>query len=230
VIRLDRVGHVYSAGTPWARRALGGVSLEIDRGQGVLVVGSNGSGKSTLAWILAGLLIPSEGEALLDDRPIDKAGPLAAIAFQHARLQLFRPTVAEDVAFGGRVEADDVDTALEAVGLEPDDLRHRRIDELSGGQQRRVAIAGLLARRPELLVLDEPFAGLDAAGRETLVEVVAGLRVSQNLALVVVSHDYEDATRYAQRILALEGGRVVLDRPAEDALAAGELAGVEGLV
>jgi energy-coupling factor transport system ATP-binding protein len=230
LIRLHQVGHVYAAGTPWARRALSGVTIDIERGEGILVVGSNGSGKSTLAWILAGLLIPSEGEALLDDEPIDKAGPKAAIAFQHARLQLFRPTVAEDVVFGSRVEEEDVDTALTAVGLESSDIRDRRIDELSGGQQRRVAIAGLLARRPELLVLDEPFAGLDAEGRETLIEVVAGLRVSQNLALVVVSHDYEDATRYAQRIVALEGGRIVLDRPAEEALAGGELAAVEGLV
>jgi energy-coupling factor transport system ATP-binding protein len=217
VIELVGIGHVYSRNTPWARRALDSVDLGVDVGQGLLVVGANGSGKSTLAWILAGLLSPSEGTATISGEPLDRAGPKVAISFQHARLQLFRPTVAADVAWGRGVEPADVDPALEAVGLDPDEVRDRRIDALSGGQQRRVALAGLLARRPELLILDEPFAGLDHEGRQTLIGVLGRLRAN-GLAIVVVSHDYEDAEEYVDRVLVLEDGRVVLTAPVAEAL------------
>lgn len=216
MIELRGVGHVYSRGTPWARRALSGVDLDIGIGEGLLVVGPNGSGKSTLAWILAGLTVPSEGSALMDGEPLDTVGPRSTMLFQHARLQLFRSTVAADVAWGGGVEEEAVDPALRLVGLDPAEVRGRRIDELSGGQQRRVALAGLMARRPELLVLDEPFSGLDAEGRSTLVEVLGRLRAS-GTAVVVVSHDYEGAEDYVSRVVALEDGRVVIDSPVEAA-------------
>lgn len=218
MIELAGVGHVYSRNTPWARRALAGVDLTVDVGEGVLVVGANGSGKSTLAWILAGLLSPSEGTAAIGGEPLDRAGPKVAISFQHARLQLFRPTVGADVAWGRGVEKEDVDPALVAVGLDPDEIRDRRIDALSGGQQRRVALAGLLARRPEMLILDEPFAGLDHKGRETLIGVLGRLRAN-GLAIVVVSHDYEDAEEYVDRVVALADGRVCLSGPVAEALA-----------
>ena len=217
MIELAGIGHVYSRNTPWARRALSGVDMTVDTGQGVLVVGANGSGKSTLAWILAGLLTPTEGTAILSGEPLDRAGSKVAISFQHARLQLFRATVRADVAWGRDVEDEDVDPALEAVGLDPAEIRDRRIDALSGGQQRRVALAGLLARRPELLILDEPFAGLDHDGRETLIGVLGRLRAN-GLAIVVVSHDYENAEEYVDRVVALEDGRVVLSGPVADAL------------
>ena len=218
MIELAGVGHVYSRNTPWARRALTGVDMTVEVGQGVLVVGANGSGKSTLAWILAGLLVPTEGTATISGEPLDRAGSKVAISFQHARLQLFRPTVGADVAWGRGVEKEDVDPALEAVGLDPEEIRDRRIDALSGGQQRRVALAGLLARRPELLILDEPFAGLDHEGRETLIGVLGRLRAN-GLAIVVVSHDYEDAEEYVDRVVALDEGRVCLSGPVSEALA-----------
>ncbi|HEV2369409.1 MAG TPA: ABC transporter ATP-binding protein, partial [Acidimicrobiales bacterium] len=192
MIELRGIGHVYSRNTPWARRALEAVDLDIDVGQGVLVVGANGSGKSTLAWILAGLIVPWEGTATIDGEPLDKAGDKVAISFQHSRLQLFRPTVAADIAWSRGVSDDDVDPALRFVGLDPAVVRERRIDELSGGQQRRVALAGLLARRPELIVLDEPFSGLDSQGRTTLWAVLGRMR-SNGTSVVVVSHDYEGA-------------------------------------
>lgn len=210
MIELRGVGHVYSPRTPWARRALSDVDLDVGLGQGVLVVGANGSGKSTLAWILAGLTLPTEGTATVDGQPIDGSGSKVAISFQHARLQLFRPTVAADVGWGRGVEAEDVEPALLSVGLDPEEVGARRIDELSGGQQRRVALAGLLARRPELLILDEPFSGLDHEGRDTLIGVLGRLRAN-GLAVVVVSHDYEDAEEYADRVVALEDGRVTMD-------------------
>lgn len=217
MIELRGVGHVYSPRSPWAKRALEGVDLDVEVGQGILVAGANGSGKSTLAWILAGLLVPREGTALMDGRPLDTVGPKVALSFQHARLQLFRSTVAADVAWGQGIEEADVDPALRAVGLDPAEVRDRRIDQLSGGQQRRVALAGLLARRPELLVLDEPFSGLDHEGRQTLVGVLGRLRAN-GLSVVVVSHDYEGADEFAQRVVVLDEGRVVQEAPVTEAL------------
>lgn len=217
MIELRGVGHVYSPHSPWAKRALEGVDLDIGIGQGLLVAGANGSGKSTLAWILAGLLVPREGTARMNGEPLDSVGPKVALSFQHARLQLFRSTVAADVAWGRGIEDADVDPALAAVGLDPAEVRDRRIDQLSGGQQRRVALAGLLARRPELLVLDEPFSGLDREGRRTLVAVLGRLRAN-GLSVVVVSHDYEDAHEFADRVVVLEEGRVVLEAPVSEAV------------
>ena len=218
---LDGVGHVYSAGTPWAHRALGGVNLELDDGDRLIVVGPNGSGKSTLAWILAGLLAPSEGTITIDGDPLRLDDGHTAMAFQHARLQLLRPYVAEDVRFGLDVGDEVVDAALNDVGLEPSRFRTRRIDELSGGEQRRVALAGVLARRPRLLVLDEPLAGLDAPSREALVQVIG--RLSGELITVVVTHDTEDAERIADRALMLGDGEITADGSVADVLASPEV-------
>jgi energy-coupling factor transport system ATP-binding protein len=213
MITLRGVGHVYSDGSPWAHRALTGVDLDIAAGDRVLVVGANGSGKSTLAWIVAGLTAPTEGTATIDGAALSSVHGGVAICFQHVRLQLFRPTVAEDVAFGAPA-AGSVDAALRVVGLDPDAFRTRRIDELSGGEQRRVALAGLLVRRPRLLVLDEPFAGLDRPGRRLLVDLIGRLPERTGTATVVVSHDVEDATRFADRVLELRDGELVGERAA----------------
>ena len=215
---LDGVGHVYSSGTPWAHRALEGVDLRLEDGDRVIVVGPNGSGKSTLAWILAGLLVPSEGRVTIDDGPLSIADGHTAMAFQHARLQLLRPTVAADVRFGLDIDEEAVDRALQDVGLDPPRFRERRIDELSGGEQRRAAIAGVLARSPRLLVLDEPLAGLDAPSREALVQVLG--RLPTGLTTVVVTHDTEDAERMADRALVLADAHVSADGPVAEVLAA----------
>lgn len=213
-VRLSGVGHVYSDGSPWAHRALAGVDLSIDAGESVFVIGRNGSGKSTLAWILAGLLVPSEGAAELEGVPLDRCIAAVGLAFQHARLQLLRSTVRADVKAAAGVGDAAADAALRLVGLDPAIFAHRRVDELSGGEQRRAALAGLLAGRPRLLVLDEPFAGLDREGRESLIDVLGELRRTQGTTLVVVSHDTEDAGRVAERVITLEGGRIVGDGPA----------------
>jgi energy-coupling factor transporter ATP-binding protein EcfA2 len=213
---LDHVGHVYSAGTPWAHRALEDVNVRFADGARIVVVGPNGSGKSTLAWILAGLLVPSEGKVTLDDGPLSIEESHTAMAFQHARLQLLRPRVGEDVRFGLDVDDAAVDTALADVGLDPARFRERRIDELSGGEQRRVALAGVLVRRPRVLVLDEPLAGLDAPSREALVQVLG--RLPTGLTTVVVTHDTEDADRIADRALVLGDGRIVADGPVIEVL------------
>jgi energy-coupling factor transport system ATP-binding protein len=205
MISLRGVGHVYSSGTPWAHRALGGVDLDVTPRERVLVVGTNGSGKSTLAWILAGLIHPSEGIASIDETPLSDVRGAVAIAFQHARLQLFRPTVAEDIAFGTAATGRDVDAALALVGLEPDAFRDRRIDELSGGEQRRVAIAGLLLRRPRLLVLDEPTTGVDVEAQETLAALLESLHRELDVTILYVSHEFGAVEEFVERIVLVQG-------------------------
>jgi len=205
MISLNGVGHIYSPKTPWAHRALTGIDLEVGPRERLLVVGANGSGKSTLAWILAGLIEPTEGTATIDGGSLADTRGVVAISFQHARLQLFRPTVADDVHFGTESGRNEVDDALRTVGLDPSTFRDRRIDELSGGEQRRVALAGMLVRSPKLVVFDEPFAGLDRPSRRLLIDVIADLQT----ATVVVSHDYEDAGRFSDRVLELHRGELV---------------------
>jgi energy-coupling factor transport system ATP-binding protein len=208
-VRLRNVGHVYAHGTPWAHRALAGIDLDIEPGEGVVVTGPNGSGKSTLAWVLAGLVAPSEGEALLGERRMTERIGEVGIGFQHARLQLLRPTVLADVAYGTtRAVARE---ALARVGIDPDAMGRRRVDALSGGEQRRVALAGILARRPVLVVLDEPLAGLDAATRNVLEQVLASLRSERGVATIVVSHDQDAAAGLGERLVVLEQGRIVHD-------------------
>jgi energy-coupling factor transport system ATP-binding protein len=211
VIRLIGVGHEYGRGTPWRRRALEGLDLVVDEGERVVVAGDNGSGKSTLAWILAGLTRPTEGRALLDGEVLTNCVGRVGLAFQHARLQLFRPTVAEDVGFGTTLDDDGVDHALRLVGLEPSAFRDRRVDDLSGGELRRVALAGLLGRRPRLLILDEPLAGLDEDARASLVDLLRLLGKDGGRAMVVVSHDLVSAPAFADRVLTLERGRIARD-------------------
>jgi energy-coupling factor transport system ATP-binding protein len=207
---VRELGYVYANGTPWARRALAGVDLDVTRGEGVVVTGDNGSGKSTLAWVLAGLLTPSEGEALLAGESIVAGTGAVGISFQHARLQLIRPTVLADVAYGADTER--AAAALQAVGLDPGAVGQRRVDELSGGEQRRVALAGLLVRDPVLLVLDEPYAGLDDEARSGLAAILARLREERDMATLVVSHDLDNAELLGDRVVVLEAGQVVKER------------------
>lgn len=205
------VTHTYAVRTPWAQTALEDVNLTIEPGEGVLIVGGNGSGKSTLAWILAGLLRPTFGECRLGGEPVRNQIGSVALAFQHARLQLQRATVGRDVRAAGAGDDQAVTAALLAVGLDPDEIRDRRIDTLSGGQQRRVALAGLLARRPSALLLDEPLAGLDAGSREGLIELLAGLRHDHRLTVVVISHDLGGMERVCDRVVHLRQGRILDD-------------------
>jgi energy-coupling factor transport system ATP-binding protein len=210
LIRLRGVGHIYDAGSPWAHRALQDVDLDIARGAGLLIHGPNGSGKSTLAWILAGLLAPTEGSATLAGAPLSRQLDRLGLSFQHARLQLQRNTVLADVQAAAGIGEDDASKALEALGLDPTIYGTRGVDELSGGQQRRVALAGLLAANPDVLVLDEPFAGLDRDGREDLVTILADLR-QQGTTFVLVSHDLDDPRLLTDHTVKLEDGRIVSD-------------------
>ncbi|XVX19795.1 ATP-binding cassette domain-containing protein [Actinomycetota bacterium] len=212
-LHVEGVTHTYALGTPWQTTALHDVDLDVRVGEGVLITGHNGSGKSTLARILAGLLIPTYGKCETGGKPVAAQVGSVALAMQFSRLQLRRPTVALDIfdAAGvrwrgplGPEQVDYVVAVLASVGLPPE-LLHRGIDDLSGGQMRRVALAGLLARRPRVLVLDEPFAGLDADSRAGLTEVLRGA-LDNGLALVVISHDTEGLASLCGRHLTLDQG------------------------
>ena len=204
----DRVAHTYDLGTPWEKPVLRDVSLILDPGQAMLITGDNGSGKTTLSRVLTGLLVPTWGRVTLGGRPMERCVGDVALSMQFARLQLQRPSVRSDIlaaaGYGPRVgtgsahrkgaisrEAGDriVAEAMELVGLDSA-LATRGIDDLSGGQMRRVALAGLLASHPSVLILDEPMAGLDAASRDLLISVLDERRRA-GLSILVISHDLE---------------------------------------
>jgi energy-coupling factor transport system ATP-binding protein len=206
LVHLSEVGYVYSQGSPWAHRALQSIDLDLWSGEGVVLTGPNGSGKSTLAWLLAGLTVPTEGEALLDGEPIADSPARVGISFQHARLQLLRPTVLADVQLGADEQR--ARRAMLAVGLDPDEMGPRRVDDLSGGEQRRVALAGLLVREPDLIVLDEPYAGLDDEARVSLARTLESLRRLSGVAVVVVTHDLDNAEVLGERLIHLDAGRI----------------------
>jgi len=207
-LELVGVGHEYGSGTPWAKTALRDISFVVEQGDGVLIHGGNGSGKSTLAWIMAGLTIPTTGACLVDGRPTHEQVGTVALSFQAARLQLMRSRVDMEVAsaagFSHR-EKDRVIAALSVVGLDPA-LAKRRIDQLSGGQMRRVVLAGLLARSPRALILDEPLAGLDADSQRGLLRLLEDLRRERGLTVVVISNDCAGLEDLCPRILRLSDG------------------------
>jgi energy-coupling factor transporter ATP-binding protein EcfA2 len=208
MIELVDVGHEYATGTPWAKTALRDINFVVEQGDGVLIHGGNGSGKSTLAWIMAGLTIPTTGACLIGGEPIHEHVGAVALSFQAARLQLMRSRVGLEVASSGGFSDHDenrVAQALGAVGLDPE-LAARRIDQLSGGQMRRVVLAGLLVRSPRVLILDEPLAGLDAPGQRGLLRLLAKLRRERGLTLVVISHDFAGLEDVCPRTVHLQGG------------------------
>ena len=229
-IKLSNIYHTYSKGTPFERLALNNVSLEIAKGEIVAIIGHTGSGKSTLVQHLNGLLKPDQGQATIDDIDITAKGAQAKAArqqvgmvFQYPEHQLFAETVFEDIAFGPRnkgVEeeavAKQVREAMEFVGLDYDTFAQRSPFQLSGGQMRRVAIAGVEAMNPDYLVLDEPSAGLDPRSRNAVFKEIMSLHKSRGIAIVLVTHSMEEAVKYADRLLVINAGKVLFDgTPAE---------------
>jgi energy-coupling factor transport system ATP-binding protein len=208
LLEITAVSHRYNCGTPWESTALRAVDLVVGEGGGVLIHGLNGSGKSTLAWIMAGLLEPTSGECLLSGRPMADQVGTVALSFQAARLQLMRHRVDLDIAAAADFDPHDrhrVEQALSSVGLDPA-LGCRRIDQLSGGQMRRVVLAGLLARNPRAIILDEPLAGLDAVSRQELLTVLSDMRRDTGLTVIVISHDFSGLEELCPRALHLHEG------------------------
>lgn len=224
-IKLSNVYHTYSKGTPFERLALKDVSLNINKGEVVAIIGHTGSGKSTLVQHLNGLLKPDTGRAEIDDVDITAKGAQAknarqqvGMVFQYPEHQLFAETVFEDIAFGPRNKgfAEDevtrqVKEAMAFVGLDYDTFAQRSPFQLSGGQMRRVAIAGVVAMNPDYLVLDEPSAGLDPRSRNAVFREIMSLHQSRGIAIVLVTHSMEEAAKYADRLLVINNGAVLFD-------------------
>lgn len=243
IIIVENLSYTYAPGTPLARSALRGVSLEIGGGERVGISGPSGSGKSTLVQLLAGLLEPTSGQVLLDGTAAHERTANAraqrgrmGLAFQQPEDQIFEQTVRREVAFGPRNLGLDVDEtaarvrwALEMVGLDPAEMEERVPFTLSGGEMRRVALASILAMQPEVLILDEPTAGLDPQGRRDLLRRVRTWQEETGLTLIMVSHNLDELAQVVDRMVLLEGGQIVADGPTRRVLSDGELLRAIGL-
>ena len=223
-LTFEHVTHTYQAGSPFQATAIRDICLDISSGEFTALIGHTGSGKSTLAQHMNALLCPTEGRVLLDGRDINEKGvskrdvrQRIGLVFQYAETQLFEETVAKDVAFGPKnlgLSQEETDTrvreALERVGLSYTEIAERSPFELSGGQMRRVAIAGVIAMRPEMLVLDEPAAGLDPLGRQEIMKMVQGFHKA-GTTVVMVSHSMDDVAETATRIIVMDKGKLTMD-------------------
>ena len=240
IIRVDNLTHTYGVGTPFQRSAVEGLSLDIRRGEFLGIIGHTGSGKSTLIQHLNGLLKPSSGTIYLDGadiwaepKKIRSVRFRVGLVFQYPEYQLFEDTVRKDIAFGPKnmgLDAREVErrvlAALSAVGLD-ESVLDKSPFALSGGQKRRVAIAGVMAMEPEVLILDEPTAGLDPRGRESILQMLREYHERRGSTVVLVSHSMEEIARNAQRIIVLSSGGVCMEgTPAEVFARADELEAV----
>ena len=229
ILQVQNLNYIYSAGTPFQHQALKDVSFSVERGEFIGIIGHTGSGKSTLMQQLNGLLKPTSGKILLDGQDIwsDKKMTRQArfrvgLVFQYPEYQLFEETVYRDIAFGPKnmgLKEDEIDRrvreAAAIVGLTELQLQVSPFD-LSGGQKRRVAIAGVLAMEPEILILDEPTAGLDPAGRAGILQNIEDYRHRHNATIMMVSHSMDDVARLTDRLLVLNGSHLAMDgTPAE---------------
>ena len=224
ILEIKNLSHLYSAGTPFEHKALDDVSFSVERGEFIGIIGHTGSGKSTLMQHMNGLLKPTSGSVILDGVDIwtDKKTTRQArfrvgLVFQYPEYQLFEETVYKDIAFGPKnmgLKGDEIDRRVREaagfVGLTEEQLKVSPFD-LSGGQKRRVAIAGVIAMEPEVLILDEPTAGLDPVGREGVLENIQAYRKAKNATIMMVSHSMSDVARLTDRLLVMNGSRLAMD-------------------
>lgn len=241
-ISLEHISYVYGAGTPYSKRALDDINIEIEVGSVTGIIGHTGSGKSTLMQLLNGLEKPTEGRVLLDGEDIWKnPKQITRIRFrvglvmQYPEYQLFEETVAKDIAYGPKnMGLDDeeithrVTDAARIVGLDPSLLDKSPFD-LSGGEKRRAAIAGIMAMTPEVLVLDEPAAGLDPIGRATIFAAIQKYRDDCGATILVVSHSMEDMARICDNIIVMSGGRLIMSGKTADVFSRADELAANGL-
>ena len=229
ILEIKNLSYIYSIGTPFEHKALDNISFAVHRGEFIGIIGHTGSGKSTLMQQLNGLLKPTSGTVLLEGKDIwsDKqltrqARFRVGLVFQYPEYQLFEETVYRDIAFGPKnmgLSAEEIDRRVREaagfVGLTAEQLEVSPFD-LSGGQKRRVAIAGVIAMEPEVLILDEPTAGLDPIGRAEILGNIESYRRAKNATIMMVSHSMEDVARLTDRLLVLNGSKLAMDgTPAE---------------
>ena len=226
ILEVRNLTHTYSAGTPFEHKAVDNMNFSVERGEFIGIIGHTGSGKSTLMQHLNGLLKPTSGQVLLDGEDIHKdkkftrqARFRVGLVFQYPEYQLFEETVYKDIAFGPKnmgLKEEEIDRrvreAAKLVGLSEKQLEVSPFD-LSGGQKRRVAIAGVIAMEPEVLILDEPTAGLDPASRAGILENIETYRKTKNATIMMVSHSMNDVARLTDRLLVLCGSKIAMDGP-----------------
>lgn len=224
-IKIENLVHIYMAGGPFEKKALDDINLEIKDGEFVTLIGHTGSGKSTLIQHLNGLLKPTSGRIVVDGVDItEKNVKLTEIrkkiglVFQYPEYQLFEETIEKDIQFGPRnlgLSEEEINKrvkkAMSMVGLDYEEYKDKSPFELSGGQKRRVAIAGVVAMEPKVLILDEPTAGLDPKGRDEILAQVKQLHKEYNMTTIIVSHSMEDVAKIADRVIVLNKGKAVLD-------------------
>ena len=240
ILEVKNLNYIYSVGTPFEHKALDNISFSVEPGEFIGIIGHTGSGKSTLMQQLNGLLKPTSGQVLLDgvdiwsDKKLTRQARFrVGLVFQYPEYQLFEETVYRDIAFGPKnmgLDEKEVDRRVREaagfVGLTPEQLEVSPFD-LSGGQKRRVAIAGVIAMEPEVLILDEPTAGLDPVGRAEILGNIETYRQARNATIMMVSHSMEDVARLTDRLLVMNGSRLAMDAaPAEVFTHAEELVGM----
>lgn len=221
-IIVENLTHIYNEDMPFASKALDNVSLEIKDNDFVGLIGHTGSGKSTLIQHLNGILKPSSGKILINefditakDLNLTEIRKRVGVVFQYPEYQLFEETVEKDIAFGPRnLGLDDeevsnrVKISMDAVGLKYDEFKDKSPFELSGGQKRRVAIAGVIAMEPEVLILDEPTAGLDPSGRDEIFNLIKQLHKEKNMTVILSSHSMDDMAKLAKTIIVMNNGKI----------------------
>lgn len=228
-ITVNHLSYIYNKGTPFETKALKNINFTIENGEFVGIMGHTGCGKSTLIQLLAGLLSPSEGQILLDEKDIHAAGydynelrRKVGMVFQYPECQLFEMTVEKDIAFGlkhsglsKQEQKERIRWALEITGFDYEKIRKKSPLGLSGGEKRRIAIAGVLAAKPNYLILDEPIAGLDPLGREAFLNLINKLN-RNGMTILMISHNADCLGEYAKRILVLEQGELLKDAPTRE--------------
>ena len=234
-IKIENLEYVYMPGSPFEKKALDNVNIDIKDGEFVGLIGHTGSGKSTLVQHLNGLLKPNSGRVVINERETTAKGEElkklrfdVGLVFQYPEHQLFEETVYKDIAFGPRnlgLSNDEIDErvrdAARCVGLSEDILEKSPFD-LSGGQKRRVAIAGVISMRPSVLVLDEPTAGLDPAGREEILSQIKSIHAEGNMTVILVSHSMEDVARLVERLIVMNEGKVFADGSVDEVFSMGK--------
>ena len=225
LIEINNLSHVYSPGLPFEKKAVDDISLKIEENEFIGLIGHTGSGKSTFIQHLNGLLKPSSGEIIIDGTRVDKSGSnltdlrkKVGLVFQYPEYQLFEETIERDIAFGPRnldISEEEVHervkVSMESVGLDYETYKDKSPFELSGGLKRRVAIAGVLAMEPKVLILDEPTAGLDPRGRDEILSEIKNIHENRKITVILVSHSMEDVAKIAERIIVFDKGKVFLD-------------------